>query len=333
MSDHTNICNKAECTYSQTGQCVLNNEPLSCPDRLASLIDENIFQDDNIMGDGVLNAPEETERFSSSFSLSVEDSQKLMRSRYCKIVGILGVPGTGKTASLASLYLLLAHGRLEGYKFLDSKSVRAFEEITSGARRWNEGNLPDQLTVHTELQNERIAGYLHLRLEHLTDSQKLDLLLTDLPGEWTSSLIDQNRNDRLSFLNSAERIWITINAVDIENVGTRQLTLHRIKLLIERLKVFLGSNIPDVSIVVTHCDKSSSITSHLVSLNSLAEGFDIKVFEIASFSDNDEIAPGTGISSLLDDLLQMRNPQEFKFASVNTPNNKLRHILQFQNDR
>ena len=332
MSDFTNICNKAECTYSQTGQCILNNEPVSCPDRLESLIGNNLFEDDNIMGDVVLNAPAETERFSSSFSLTVEDSQKLMRSRYCKIVGILGVPGTGKTASLASLYLLLAHGKLKGYRFLDSKSIRAFEEITSGARRWNDGNLPDQLTVHTEAQDERIAGYLHLRLEHLSNGQKVDLLLTDLPGEWTTSLIDQNRNERLSFLQSAERIWITVNAIDIETVATRHLTLHRLKLLIERLKIYLVGNIPDVCIVVTHCDKSASVKSHLSYLEVLAEGFDIKVFEIASFSDNDQVAPGTGINTLMSDLLEMRKVSKFEFTTASTSTSKLRHILQFQND-
>lgn len=333
MSNFPNICNKPECTYSQTGQCVLNNEPLNCPDRLESILDESILEENNLVGDVILNAPEDSERLSSSFSLTIEDSEKLMRNRYCKIIGILGIPGAGKTASLASLYLLLAHGKLEGYRFLDSKSIRAFEEITNGARRWNEGNVPDQLTAHTELQDERIAGYLHLRLENENANQKIDLLLTDLPGEWTTSLIEQNRTDRLSFLKSAERIWITLNGMDIENAGMRHLTLHRIELLIDRLKEFLVDNVPDICFVVTHFDKSSSVLNHLKSLESLAEGFDIKIFEIASFSENDNIPPGTGLDSLLDDLLQMRRMPKFEFASAKTSTEKLRHILQFKNDR
>lgn len=333
MSDLTNICNKPECTYSQTGQCVLNNEPQSCPDRLESIRDESILEDNNLIGDVILNTPEDSERLSSSFSLTVEDSEKLMRNRYCKIIGILGIPGAGKTASLASLYLLLAHGKLKGYRFLDSKSIRAFEEITNGARRWNEGNVPDQLTAHTELQDERSAGYLHLRLENEIGNKKIDLLLTDLPGEWTTSLIEQNRTDRLSFLKSAERIWITLNGMDVENASMRHLTIHRIELLIDRLKEFLVDNVPDICFVVTHFDKSSSVLNHLKILERLADGFDIKIFEIASFSENENILPGTGLDSLLDDLLQMRNMPKFEFTSAETSTEKLRHILQFKNDR
>lgn len=326
----TMICNHPDCTFSQTGSCMLNNEPITCAERLDSL--EIVSKATEIVsGDIILDSPLEFERFSSSFSLVVEDAEKMMRSRYCKVVGILGVPGTGKTASLASLYLLLAHGRLNGFKFMDSKSVRAFEEITGGTRRWNSSNLPEQLTAHTEMQDERIAGYLHLRIKNVEDEGKVDLLLTDLPGEWTLTLLDSNRTDRLAFLKSSERIWITLNAEHLKSGETRRFTIHRTRVLLERLMVFLGGDVPDICLVLTHCDKSDSVKNHLSDLLEEFDNINIKIFEIASFSENPDIPPGFGLEELIKDLVKMRRKSTFDLATPSIFDATVRNMLKFQN--
>lgn len=329
------ICQKEGCTYSETKSCAFNNPPLTCPERLASIADLLAQPSLNeIIKDTVLSPPEEMERFSSSLSMTVRDAQKMMRNKYCKIVGILGVPGTGKTASLVSLYLLLAHSKLENFKFLDSKTVMALEEISKGARKWNTTHLPEQLTAHTELQDERIAGYLHLRLQRLADNCKIDLLLTDLPGEWTTTLIDTNRTDRLMFLKASERIWLTVSSEDIHRLTTRHHTIHRIKLLIERIKAFLGNAVPDMTIVITHSDKVASVKHYLSALNNIADGFTIKMVEIASFSANDEVAAGMGIQELIDDLVEKRqmNRPEFWPDLINN-DTSARHMLKYDNNR
>ena len=329
------ICNKEGCTYSETKACAFNNPPLTCSERLASIADllaqPSVAE---IIKDTTLSPPEEMERFSSSLSMTIRDAQKLMRNRYCKIVGILGVPGTGKTASLVSLYLLLAHSKLENFKFLDSKTVMALEEISKGARKWNTTHLPEQLTSHTELQDERIAGYLHLRLQRLTDNCKFDLLLTDLPGEWTTTLIDTNRTDRLEFLKAAERIWLTVSAEDINRLTTRHHTIHRVKLLIERIKAFLGNTVPDITIVITHSDKVTTVVQHLSALHNLTDGFTIKLVEIASFSANDKIAAGTGIQELINDIVEKRHFTQLEFwPNLIERDKSTRYMLKFENNR
>jgi hypothetical protein len=109
------------------------------------------------------------------------------------LAGILGSPKAGKTALLVSLYLLAANGKLEGYKIADSETMRGIDDISRGARRWNQGQVPEEMTIHTELADERTPGFLHLRLRRLNDGKMLDLLLPDLPGEWSDSLIDHKR--------------------------------------------------------------------------------------------------------------------------------------------
>ena len=128
----------------------------------------------------------------------------MMGRRYFRVVGILGEPDAGKTASLVSLYLLLSRGKLTGFKYADSRTLMAFQEISQGALRWNEGEHPQQLTTHTKLADGRSAGFLHLRLMPTEGSEAVDLLLPDLPGEWTTALTDSNRFDRLDFLKGAD---------------------------------------------------------------------------------------------------------------------------------
>lgn len=332
-TDLDKVCKKEGCFYSQTGSCVLGNDPLTCPDRLLSIADLANETIDISAETAVLSPPEEMKRFSASLSLTTKDAQKLSLDRYCKVVAILGVPGTGKTASLVSLYLLLAHSKLEGFRFLDSRSVMAFEEISKGARRWNVGKLPEQLTAHTELQDERIAGYLHLRLQQTEDSTIMDLLLTDLPGEWTTTLIDTNRTDRLGFLRSADRIWLTVNAEEIDKLSTRQFTIHRLSMLINRIKAFLSSKVPDITVVVTHSDKVPSVLNYLNSLQSLADGFDIKVIEIASFSGNDAVPAGFGIKAMIKDLTEIRKVTSVAFWPLESAAPEERHMLQYKNYR
>jgi hypothetical protein len=329
MADNI-VCYKSECTVAQTGTCILNNDPLTCPDRLQSL-----HSTDEITSmmekEPVLSSPTEAERLTASYTLSINDANKLMHERYCKIVGILGSPNSGKTACLVSLYLLLAHNRLSGFSFRDSKTIMAFEEISRGARRWNDANFPDQLTVHTEFSDERSAGFLHLRLHADQQNKTLDLLLPDIPGEWSTSFIDKNRSNRLNFLKSAECIWIMVNGEEISNEVTRYHTTHRLGLLIQRLANLLDDIRPPLTLVVTHKDRFEFNGQHYDVLNNKSQnnGFNFKILQIASFSDNPRVQPGDGIADLIVDLLSMRNNQASDFWPKRNDNNPTRQILRY----
>src|SRR5690348_10200810 len=115
-----NGCRNPNCTVGQTGICVLNNDPATCPERSRSERSET--------GSLVpaLEPPTRKPRFPSSSSLSPSEVKGLCGSHYCNLIGILGSPGAGKTALLVSLYLLLARRKLDNYKFLNSASIMAF---------------------------------------------------------------------------------------------------------------------------------------------------------------------------------------------------------------
>ena len=199
-------CLNNECTVAQTGRCLLNNQPDECSHRVSGH-EADLGRDASPTHDGqVLVAPEDTPRFPPSAVLGMEDVRALMGEKYCWMIGLLGEPNSGKTACIVSLYLLLAHNSVDGFTFADSKSLTALDELSRGARRWH-GGMPEQMTSYTKSKDGRSAGLLHFKLIRKYDYARLHLFIPDLPGEWSTDLIDHNRTDRWSFLRAADAIW------------------------------------------------------------------------------------------------------------------------------
>lgn len=324
------ICNKEGCTLGQTGKCVLDHVPKDCPDRLAFLF-QNQEDLNKVSSSETLTSPVQLDRLKGSNVLTVEQMDALIRQRYCQTVGILGVPNSGKTACLVSFYLMVAHNKLDGYEFRDSKTIMAFEEIASGAKKWGDKQ-PEQFTVHTEILDERSAGFLHVRLFSEKSKRDVDLLLPDVPGEWSTSFIDSNQTDRLGYLKSAECVLLMVNGQDIINTATRRQTLHRVSLLIQRLSAFLEDIKPKLTLVVTHRDRCDEVISKLGKIEELAqnEGFVFNVVEIASFSDNDEFVPGSGISHLIDTILETKGDGAQEFWPAEKFGNIERQMMMYQ---
>ena len=294
------VCLNNECTVAQTGLCLLNNQPNECPNR-ASLDQEDLSVDASLTHDEpVLPAPEDAPRFPPSAALGLDNVGTLMGKEYCRIIGLLGAPDAGKTACLVSLYLLLAHNRVDDFTFADSKSLMALDELSRGARSWH-GGMPEQMTVHTELRDGRSAGLLHFKLNRKSDCTRLHLFIPDLPGEWSTDLIDNNRTDRLRFLRAADAIWVMVDGRTLTEKVQRLGAIHRASVLIDRIAALFSPDIPTVRLVVTHLDLGKPAEDSFQELRKHAaqEGIDLSISCIASFSKNEEIPAGTGISDLI----------------------------------
>ena len=295
-------CRNAECTVAQTGLCLLNNEPDECSERL--------FEYATATGGGshvtpphdgaALVSPEDTPRFPPTTAMGMNDVRTIMAKEYCRLVGLLGAPDSGKTACLVSLYLLLSHNRLDGFTFADSRSLMALDELARGARRW-QGGMPDQLTGHTELGDDRSAGFLHFKLRRQSDSARLNLFMPDLPGEWTNNLVDSNRTDRFSFLRSADVIWVMVNGETLIDRTHRQGTIHRTNLLVDRISALFVPSIPTVRLVVSRADsgRPEDTTLQQIQDHATRHGVDLSISHIASFSRTKEVQPGMGLSELM----------------------------------
>lgn len=288
-----NECSQDGCTVGTTGQCLLNHDPAVCPSRLATL------EEPTEVAEELLPEPEHNPSFSPSGTLTEDSLGALMADRYCTLIGIIGAPDSGKTAVLVSTYLLLSHGNLEGFEYADSKSLIALDEISRGARRWSPQQ-PDQMTAHTELGDDRAAGFLHLRIHSHGCDIPVDFLLPDLPGEWSDSMVDASRYERLAFLSRADVIWLMVDGSKLAAAPTRQLYLHRTQLYLQRLIEFFP-NLPPVMLVLTRCDLGAVSQKTIEALMTEGEelGIRLAVRSIASFSKSAETPAGTGIAELI----------------------------------
>jgi hypothetical protein len=294
-------CKQANCTVAQTGKCLLNNDPGTCPERTTA---EIAMSASLVEAVAPLSEPPRNPRFPSSLTLSLDDVSTIMAGSYGRIVGILGAPEAGKTAVLVCLYLLLASNKLKGYEFCDSRSLMALEEISRGARRWHPGEPPGELTVHTENPKERVPGLIHLRVSNTATGEASEIFLSDLPGEWSTSLIDSNRTDRLQFLRSAETIWLMLDGTELTSQARRQTALHRASLLLQRVSTLLSPHRKPISLIISHLDKGNIPESVYAPLIRDASrlGIEMRVFQIASFSEDDGVEPGAGMKELIDSV-------------------------------
>lgn len=292
---------------AETGRCALERDPATCPNRIGNQSDTGLGTTDDgpaakaDVGAPVLRSPEENPSFPPSITLAPDVLEEMMRRRYMTIVGILGDPESGKTACLVSLYLLVSNALFEGWSFADSRSLMAFEQIARGARRWNEGHPPEQMTVHTEMADERQPGFLHLRLRRKADGRVVDLALPDLPGEWTKTLIRSARSDRFEFLRSADVVWMIVDGRVLADRERRQGTITRLGQLSARLRALIEGAMPRVLMVITHRDlhELDQATIARITTELAKHGVSFEVQPVAPFSESDTIKAGFGLAALV----------------------------------
>jgi len=310
-------CNFEGCTVGETGTCALERDPATCEHRtrvtettgIVSVEPVNDAGDAGI-GAPVLQRPNSKASFPSSYTLGPDFMSSMMASRYVTVVGILGDPDSGKTACLASIYLLVSNAMLEGWAFADSRSLMAFEDIARGARDWNAGNPPDQMTVHTEMSDDRRPGFLHLRLRRKSDGRSVDLALPDLPGEWTTKLVASGQSDRLEFMKAAEVIWVVLDGRALADKERRQAQIARVGQLAERLKTMFEGQLPKLLVIVTHRDDGELAATASARLASELDrrGVKASVLQAAPFSDHAEVKAGFGMSELIAETVGATRP-------------------------
>jgi hypothetical protein len=272
------------------------------------------------LGSAVLARPEETPRLPASLTMGLEEARALMTERQATMVGILGLPDSGKTACLVSAYLLLARGKFEGYDYVDSSSLMAFEQISRGSRLWAKGDEPGQLTTHTEMADDRQAGFLHFRLRRQQDGRFFDMLVPDLPGEWSRALIDQSDSDRFAFLRSASVIWLMIDGRAFANPKKKMYAIYRAEMLVERLSVMLPTPRPRIILVPSWWDIGDfpGDAYQRIRDEGHKHGMSIALAPIASFSFG-AIPPGSGVAALIDMTLNHNRPSPEFWPDTHTP--------------
>lgn len=312
-------CQRTGCTVSDSGICLLSHTPpTACPNfEPTSEIptpDERLPEEppDGPASAQTIPMARSQRVFHTGLELGSDDTLMVSRASYCHLVGILGATDAGKTCYLLSLYLKAARGELpDGHQFAGSLTLKGFEERARLLRSWEGGPLPTRLAEHTSLSDSRQAALLHLGLRQGNRGRRVDLLLTDLPGEWSRTLVDSAATaGRFEFLKRADGILLVVDGEAL-TTSRRLVELRRTKHLMERLRgnVGIAATTP-LTILISKGDKIQmqrppaidELLGHAAGL-----GLDADAVLTAAFSYDPEVPSGTGVFEALQRIIQSRS--------------------------
>lgn len=148
--------------------------------------------------------------------LGPQEVQYLLDRSPARVFAVLGPYDAGKTCLLASFFLQLANGQREGfpYRVASSRTLHALHTLAQRAATWT-GHPHSEIVAHTP-KGETIA-YLHLGVcpEDGQDVRHLELLYSDLPGEWAtewSQTVDDETSRRMAFLGRCDGFMLVVDA-------------------------------------------------------------------------------------------------------------------------
>lgn len=302
-------CSKPDCTFALTGTCLesIEDPPQNCPHLLAKY--ETSAEDAKNRELGVEDAANQGARqFHSGLELGLNDAARIMRSRYTRLIGVFGQAEVGKTCLFTSIYLQLAGRYLApSYHFAASETLIGFEQRARHLRDWSNSSVPEQIVDRTRLGNPRSPAFLHIAFRD-ENAGRHDLLLPDLPGEWTSSLLsDGTKATRFQFLRRSDVVLLVLEAPAFENARSRNNAITDARHLLVRLEenVKLPRTTPLV-LAVTKCDQTDGeVPSEIDVVTKVAheKGYASTVVPLAAFpSEESNLPHGFGVKELLEAL-------------------------------
>jgi hypothetical protein len=177
-----------------------------------------------------------------------------------------------------------------------------------------------QLADHTVLSDPRQPSLLHLAIREQRDERRrFDLLLTDLPGEWTDNLVRHASDaESFRFLQRADGIILVVDGIVLMS-SERHVELQRMRYFTERIanEVKVGRDTPFVILVSKSDEIGMKMPPSAIELTDYVRGFGYPTTTIsaASFSRKpDEVASGTGVFSAIETIL--RHPTVNKSGGV-----------------
>jgi len=204
-------CGNPDCNLPEGGRCARLSEfpePLAdCPDLARETKSSS-------------ETPATTAPWSGRHLDPVEAERLLWRTP-ARLVGVLGPYNAGKTCLMTSFFLQLANGQRGAfpYRFASSLTLHGFRELMEHAGRWGGGKGEDRIVPHTTVgaDTNKPRHFLHvgLRPKDLRDDRHIDLLLSDLPGEWVKGWTgydDATSSERMSFVRRCDAFILLADA-------------------------------------------------------------------------------------------------------------------------
>jgi hypothetical protein len=185
-------------------------------------------------------------------SASEADVGTLSARQISRVVFIAGMPNTGKTTLLASLYDAFLRGPVDPVQFAGSRTLPRLEAISFYARI--ESERESAATKRTNFKDE--VEFVHLDLARRSGGDRFHLFLTDISGEAFEHVRDSVQYARrFSIVRYADFLCLMVDAAVLSNLEKRQGAAHDADLILDSfMQEGLISQSTSVQVVVSRTD-------------------------------------------------------------------------------
>lgn len=183
MSATELTCRQPGCGGPPSGVCIENFTFEECPYLKPAPTEARDLTEDDSTGPEPETVPDLV-RTGNESQLDAAGCDALLRARSAIVVGLVAAPEVGKTTLMSTLYELLRRGKLTGYGFAGSETIRGLEERCFLSRAKSENVKPD--TLHTSAR----AGLNFTHLTVATTDGRKELVISDRSGEHFQRVLD-----------------------------------------------------------------------------------------------------------------------------------------------
>ncbi|PXV58834.1 hypothetical protein CLV62_14314 [Dysgonomonas alginatilytica] len=338
------ICIQEGCNISVDGKCLEGLDKDNCPhcsiEDILDLNTESILPSPTDEVSQTRNVVENKYRkLYSATALKEEETISITSRSLARVIVLAGVPFSGKTTTIASLYdSFLRNYSYAGYLFKSSKSLIGLEEISFLSRSYSERNKADTQRTPYAIGKD---NYIHFEIAD--PNRCTDLLFTDISGEHFENAINNKQDaEKLYFLRRADHFTLFIDSSKLLNNHHRAFTRKQNRGI---LKALLEANILSsetfVEIVFSKWDivldnKESNNEVFIVVENELKDilisrKIQTTIHKIISRSDFENIDSGEGLDVLLNQWINKSRYLRHPMTSINRGYNlKNREYLNFK---
>ena len=272
-------CSHSKCSFSLTGHCFLNNDPVdSCQELKTTEVGAKMQKKANSEKMRVMN-------WTGEF-IRPEDISFISQSASPSIVGIVGTAKAAKTSYLGMVYTLMVNGRfLNDFQFSHTYTINAWEKLSFGLQ-FHHGKVYFPETTPT---NPDFYSIYHLGLKN--KGALKNILFADASGEvfaqWAINPIQENVKN-VTWIHQNANCFIFF--VDCEAlINGRSEAKENILDIANRLKDNLGSR--PVAIVWSKADRINEVKPTIKSslqeeLNQIFSG-QCKEWEVSNYTFKD----------------------------------------------
>ncbi|MCY0854990.1 hypothetical protein OMK73_15455 [Cupriavidus sp. D39] len=229
-------------------------------------------------------------------------------------------PDAGKTTMIATIYELLHRGRLDGYRFAGSETLRGYEERCHLARIASNRETPDTPRTPRRAQ----LNFTHLRVA--TDAGIADLVFSDRSGEHFDTVLDYpTQIAEFAELARADAILLLVELDRLAATPHPCVSyLRRLVMAMSQCGLLEGKILRVVGTKADRLNSAALIERTTAALMDLAGDLTrrancdvaIRPLVTASRRGPGNGGSGRGLKELLDDILAAEEPGSFRLSKI-----------------